>query len=246
MAITISFGNNKGGVGKSTASSITSFVLAKHSKVLAVDFDSQGHLTSYLLPDEPTDGRSVFEAMLVENARPYIHKVNVRLDVLPANAELAIFNPDDPYKLKRTLESVADDYDFIIIDMPPHLGKHTYSALSASDYNVVKSLADPFSYFTTEGYLKTIEDVRAHTNQELKIAGVLVTMMDPYSRIDKETESRIRKMYHVFDTVIRKKTHIKQFTLTGISDKSKPQREALEQYYRFAKELRSVVHTAGV
>lgn len=249
MAATISFGIQKGGVGKTTTTAITSYLLAKEHKVLAVDFDSQGNLTQFLTQQNIYDftERTVLQAVKAKDAAPYVHRITDNLHILPAEDLLATFSRylyqsyrGDPSQLLReTLDTVKQQYDFIIIDLPPNLGDQTINALTASDYAVVMLQSEPFCYDALDRYLETLTEIQKRTNPDLTLAGILTTMLDSRTTIDAVILEKARTDYEdvVFDSVIRRRSRIKEFSVYGIQEQTKADAEALEPYIAFTKEL---------
>lgn len=251
MGITISFGIQKGGAGKTTTTAITAFLLANQGKkVLAVDFDSQGNLTQFLTQRNIYDftKRTALEALKEQNAAPYIHPVSDNLDILPAEDLLITFSSwlyqkypgrDPAHVLRTALETVKDRYDFILIDLPPNLGDHTINGLTASDFAVVMLQSEPFCHDALDRYLETLQLVKAKINQELVLAGILTVMLDARTTLDTAILDRVRSEYEdiVFSSVIKRRSRIKEFTVTGLQLTTKADQDALEPYNKFVKEL---------
>ncbi|WP_245699913.1 ParA family protein [Paenibacillus glacialis] len=218
MGITISFGIQKGGAGKTTTTAITAFLLDKAGKkVLAVDFDSQGNLTQFLTQRNIYDftKRTVLEALKEQNVEPYIHHVSENLDIVPAEDLLITFSSwlyqkyhgTDPSRVLRdTLESVKGEYDSILIDLPPNLGDHTINALTASDFAVVMLQSEPFCHDALDRYLEMLQLVKTETNPDLVLAGILTVMLDARTTLDTVILDRVRSDYEniVFQSVIKR------------------------------------------
>lgn len=253
MGITISFGIQKGGVGKTTTTAITSYLLSKESKVLAVDFDSQGNLTGMLTQKNIYDftGHTVLQAVKEKNAASYIHTVTENLDILPAEDFLALFPQflHREYKgnpatlLKETLAEIKDNYDYILIDLPPNLGDHTINGLVASDYAVVMLQSEPFCYDALDRYLEFLQGVQDNVNPDLSLAGILTTMLDSRATLDSSILKQAEEDFEdvVFSSVIKRRSRIKEFTIAGIQDRLKTDKDALLPYTEFKKELISRV-----
>jgi len=251
MGTTISFGIQKGGAGKTTTTAITAFLLAQSGKkVLAVDFDSQGNLTQFLTQRNIYDftKQTSLEALKEQNAAPYIHSVSTNLDILPAEDLLITFSrwlyqeyrrKDVAFVLKNTLETVKDLYDFILIDLPPNLGDHTINGLTASDYAVVMLQSEPFCHDALDRYLETLQIVKNRTNPDLVLAGILTVMLDARTTLDTAILDKARNDYEdiVFNSVIKRRSRIKEFTITGLQLTTKADHDALEPYNNFVKEL---------
>ncbi|MCC8438707.1 ParA family protein (plasmid) [Brevibacillus sp. M2.1A] len=260
MGVTIAVGVQKGGVGKSTTSAITSYLLSREGKkVLAVDFDSQGNLTQFLSMRNIYDftNQTVLQAVKEQDARPYIHHITENLHLLPAEDFLSGF-PAWLHKtyggkgnlintvLRETLAVVKDQYDYIIIDMPPNLGDHTINGLTAADYAVVMLQSEKFCYDALDRYLEfLIDGIKAKTNPDIVLAGILATMNDSRAALDNSILEQAREEYQdlMFQTVIKRRSRIKEYTVIGLQDHTKADKEALEQYYEFIQELKERVQS---
>lgn len=264
-ATIISFGLQKGGVSKTTTSTLSAFILARQGhRVLMVDMDSQGNATQFLTGKSPYDfqGKTVLEACKERDPRPYIVSINDNLHLLPAEDLLSTFSRwlFDEYKpqlikngaadpnalslvLRDTLNVVNDVYDYIILDLPPNLGEQTLNGMAASDFCVVMAQSEPFSYDALQRYLETLEHVHDRINPNTKLAGILTTLLDARTALGNFIRNRIAEEYEglVFDTVIRRKSRIIEFSFEGISDRNKTDREALEMYESFVEELKTRV-----
>lgn len=257
MGITISFGIQKGGVGKTTTTAITAYLLSQESTVLAVDFDSQGNLTQFLTQQNIYDftENTILEAVKEKNAIPYIHPISENLHILPAEDLLATFSryiyqsyKGDPAQLLReTLDPIKDQYDYILVDLPPNLGDQTINGLTASDYAVVMLQSEPFCYDALDRYLETLALIQQKTNPNITLLGILTSMMDTRTTIDAAIIEKSREDYDdvVFETIIKRRSRIKEFTISGIQDKTKADRDALDTYYNFVKELKQRVKEAS-
>ncbi|AIF68425.1 chromosome partitioning protein (plasmid) [Terribacillus saccharophilus] len=250
MGTTISFGIQKGGVGKTTTTAITSYLLSEMGyKTLAVDFDSQGNLTGMLTQRNIYDftDHTVLQAVKEKDAAKYIHNVSENLDILPAEDFLALLPQflHREYKgkpatvLRETLEPVKDQYDFILIDLPPNLGDHTINGLTASDYAVVMLQSEPFCYDALERYLEFLQGVKTNANDELMLGGILTTMLDSRATLDNSILDQAKEDYGdlLFASVIKRRSRIKEFTIEGIQNRLKNDQVALEPYKKFIEEL---------
>jgi chromosome partitioning protein len=248
MAKIITFGIQKGGSAKTTSSGITAYLLSEKYRVLAVDLDSQGNLTELLTQRDIYDfhGRTVLEAMKEKNARPYIHPVSESLHLLTAEDHLATFSRwlyssyqgNKSLVLKETLESVKDEYDFIIIDTPPALGDQTINALSASDAVVAMFETSKFCYSALSRFLETVVHVQEKVNPDLKVAGILRTMIDSRRVDNKALLELVEEEYNdwCFETVIYRKASTGRLSISGFQD-NREVNQAVSQYRDFLKEL---------
>ncbi|WP_422661782.1 ParA family protein (plasmid) [Paenibacillus sp. EC2-1] len=262
MGKTISFGIQKGGCGKTTVTAMVATILSRIGfKVLAVDYDSQGNLTQFLTQRDPYDftKKTVFEACKALDARPYIHEINENLSILTAEDFLAGLNSwiyteyaaqlqregnTDKYApskiLMKTLETVKDEYDFILVDLPPNLGELTINGMAASDYAVVILQAEPFCKSSLERYLETLQHTINVINPDTRLLGILTAMIDSRYLMSQHILETTREEYGelVFDTIIRRKARVLEYTFEGISNWNyKADREAQQMYISLVDEI---------
>lgn len=253
MSVTISFMLQKGGVGKSTTTGILAYLLSrKGKKVLVVDMDSQGNVST-LLSQRSTytfSNETILEAIEDQDPVPYIVKCGDLLDLLPSDDLLAIYGrriyelQHEGFKgspilyLKNTLDLVKDNYDYILIDCPPSLNEQTTSALSASDYVVTVLQAEVYAYQALTRFFETLFHIRNNVNPNLTMIGIVVGLIDRYTLQDSILEE-CKEEYGslVFGSVIRRLARIAEFATLGITDSRKDQKVALEQYEILLDEL---------
>jgi chromosome partitioning protein len=248
MAKIITFAVQKGGSSKTTSAGITAYLLSKQYKVLAIDLDSQANLSELLLQKDVDElyGKTIFEALQKQDTHGYIQKVTDSLDVIPSDDQLATFSRwlYTKYKgnhslvLERTLESINDNYDFIIIDTPPALGDITINALCASDGIVVMFETSKFCYSAIGRFLSTAKIAQQKVNPKLKILGILCSMIDNRRTDNKQCLELAREEYKgfIFDTVIQRKATTGRLPLYGFIDNPEIE-SAVEQFKPFIKEL---------
>lgn len=250
MAITISFGLQKGGVGKTTSVALTSYVLSKRGyKVLAVDMDPQGNLSQFLSrkPLKFFENKTVFEAIKEEDPLPYIHEISEELHLLPADDLLFSFSVYlmEEHKgsanraLANTLDKVYDDYDFILIDLPPHLGEETINGITASNYVVAVMQTEPMAYDALRRFIETVNEIKEQTRNDLVLLGILPTLTDTRVVLADETIKKAKQKYGdlVFNTVIRRRNRLAEFSIMGITEKDRQDIDAIEHYIYFTREL---------
>lgn len=207
MAKIIAVANQKGGVGKTTTSvNIAAGLAYLNQRVLLVDFDAQGNATQGLGCCAPKYNvqHSVYDLIMNQSSfqQTVQHLKEPPLDILPATIDLAGADLQmSEYKtgrenfLKRQLEPVQDQYDFIIIDCPPSLGLLNTNALTAADTVLIPVQCE---YYALEGLtqlLSTIRLVNRLFNNKLKIEGVLLTMYDSRTNLSKEVSEEVRKYF---------------------------------------------------
>ncbi|WP_067936890.1 ParA family protein [Alicyclobacillus kakegawensis] len=256
MAVTLSFMLQKGGVGKTTTMGIMSFLLARMGKkVLAVDMDSQGNVSTLLLQRNvyTFSNETILEAVEDQDPRPYIVPSDEipNLHVIPADDLLAIYGrriyeiqreeqrsvPPLLY-LKQTLDVVQDEYDYILIDCPPSLNEQTLSALAASDCVVTVLQAEVYAYQALTRFFETLFHVKKNVRPDLVMLGIAVGLTDRYTLQDTILdECRDEYGALIFNTVIRRLARVAEFATLGISDARKDQKTALTQYEDLLKEI---------
>jgi chromosome partitioning protein len=247
VAKVITYSLQKGGVGKTTTCGLSAYLLSKQGyKVLAIDMDSQGNLTQLIsgFDDlEPFYKETIKEAMEQGNVDPFIKVASDNLHYVPADDFLVLINDyKGPYQkaslLRESIESVKDEYDFILIDTPPNLSMQTVNALIASDYVVIMFETAKFSYNAIPRFLDSIEGAKANGNPNLEIVGILPTLSDARRNDSKELLEIIRDEYAdlVFNTTISRKAAIGRLSVYGFYDNPEI-KQATELHESFIKEL---------
>ncbi|MEI8200515.1 MAG: ParA family protein [Eubacteriales bacterium] len=213
MTNVISIVNQKGGVGKTTTTVNLSAYLAQHGeKVLVIDLDPQGNATSGYGFDKSALETSVYD-MLVNDTpiKEVIQSTNrENIDMCPTNINLAgaevelVSAMSRETILKRAVDTISENYDFILIDCPPSLGLLTLNALAASTDVIVPIQGE---YYALEGLtqlIDTINLVRKHLNPTIGIFGVVITMFDGRTQLTRQVTEEVRKYFgeKVFNTVI--------------------------------------------
>ena len=244
----ISFGIQKGGSSKTTTAGVTSYLLARQYKVLAVDMDSQGNLTEFLgrRGVDNFSGQTILEAMKDGDVTDYIFEISDNLHLVPADDLLATFSRwlyndhrgDKAHVLKETLAPVMDSYDYIILDTPPALGDLTINALSASDRVVAMFEASIFCYGALGRFLETCWHVREKVNPNLAVAGILRGLIDARRTDNKALISQVLETYGelCFETILTRNAAAGRLPLVGFENNNELDR-AVAQYEKFVKEL---------
>src|SRR5881398_1035884 len=215
-----SIASQKGGVGKTSSSiSLSAGIARKGKKVLLIDIDSQANSSKVLLPNYPQlqKQQTIFTTILDRNPLP-IHKTQLpNLDIVPSHillsntdVELTTAIDHREERLKKELDKVKGNYDYIFIDCPPALSWLTVNAFTASDKVIVVVSPGYFELDSIKQISKTLVDVRTFFNPTLELMGYLFTMSDP--TLNTSTSLQIMRQTYtddVFKTVIPRNTDIR-------------------------------------
>lgn len=228
MAKIISLANQKGGVGKTTTAINLSAALANEGKrVLLIDADPQANASSGLGVDIRAVEATIYECLVNGiDPKPAIVKTEVKnLDLIPSHidlvgAEIEMLGLEQRETiLKRVVEAVESDYDYILIDCSPSLGLITVNALTASHSVIIPVQAEFFALEGIAKLLNTIKIIKSKLNPELQISGFLVTMYDNRLKLSTQVFEEVKKHFGklVFDTVIPRNVRLSEAPSHGLS-----------------------------
>ena len=252
MGRVIALANQKGGVGKTTTSINLGACLAKlGQKVLLVDADAQGNATSGLGIRKADIKADVYDVLVneVPMTDVIIHTSRKNLDIVPATIQLSgaeIELTSQMAREKRLADAVVpirDSYDYILIDCPPSLGMLTINAFTACDTILIPVQSE---YYALEGLsqlLNTIQLVQKHFNPNLKIEGVLLTMLDARTNLGNEVVEEVKRFFKdkVYQTIIPRNVRLSEAPSHGMSIIDyDPSSRGAKEYMALAKEVLAV------
>ena len=249
MGKIIAFANQKGGVGKTTSAvNIAASVGILGKSVLLIDLDPQGNTTSGVGINKKNLKSTSYEILIgeIEAEKAILSTEFKNLSVIPSNISLAgaefdLYQLEErEYRLKKQLESIKDNYDYIFIDCPPSLGMITVNALAAADAVIIPMQCE---YYALEGLsqlMLTIRKIKQLYNAELEICGILITMFNGRLILTMQVISELKKYYadKLFKTPISRNVRLSEAPSFGTPvyyhDKSS---KGAKEYLDVAKEL---------
>ena len=249
MGRIIAVANQKGGVGKTTtAINLSSCLASLGKKVLAIDMDPQGNMTSGLGIDKNEVEYTVYELILGQVG---IEKVICKdalenLDVLPTNinlsaAEIELIGVEEKeFIIRKEVDKVKKNYDFIVIDCPPSLSMLTINAMTTADSVLVPIQCE---YYALEGLsqlIHTIDLVKERLNPELKIEGVVFTMYDARTNLSLQVVENVKDNLQqtIYKTIIPRNIRLAEAPSHGLPiNLYDPKSSCAESYMLLAEEV---------
>ena len=265
MATVITFGNFKGGTGKTTNSAMIAYTLSNLGyKTLLIDLDPQANATALYLRTKQklTDNIVTFDKTLMSaiadgDLPGIIIDIKENLYLLPSFADFTSYPlflekkfPNN--QLSRVtyfdslLSEIKENYDFILIDVPPTLSSYTDSALFASDYTIIVLQTQERSLVGAEAYIVYLQELIDNYHADFDILGVLPVLLKNNSRVDESTLEVAKNKFgkdNMFKTLVKNMERLKRYDIIGITDpklikkSDVHDKRVMELYQKVTKEM---------
>ena len=249
MGRIIAIANQKGGVGKTTtAINLSASLAEKGRKVLAIDMDPQGNMSSGLGLDKNSIDGTIYDMIIGEaDVEEVIHKNTIEnLDILPSNVDLSAVEiemidvENKEFVVKNSIQKIRNNYDYVIIDCPPSLSLLTVNAMTTADSVLVPIQCE---YYALEGLsqlIHTVELVKDRLNPVLEIEGVVFTMYDARTNLSLQVVENVKDNLeqNIYKTIIPRNIRLAEAPSFGTPiNQYDPRSAGAESYMRLAEEV---------
>ncbi|MDV2540881.1 ParA family protein [Enterococcus faecalis] len=258
-ALTLTVGNYKGGVGKTTNSVLIGYTLANMGiKTLIVDLDPQANATKTLTltkmineNDEIiTIDKTIMKAIADGTLADIQIKVSDNLYMLPSNIDFEEFpkflykntssQEEEDFYLDKLLKPLKKEYEIIIIDVPPMSKEVTRNAVTTSDYVLISLQTQERSLTGAENYIDELDKLNSLYSLNLIVVGLLPVLLKNQGSVDEYVIESAKEIFgedNMFDTIIPQMERIKRFDINGITNKDRHDKKVLEKYVNVTNEL---------
>jgi len=242
--------NQKGGVGKTTTNiNLAACLALKGKKILILDIDPQGNTTSGMGINKKGLENTMYEVLINDKIKPRdaIMKTTIKnIDIIPSSVQLAgaeielVQLESREKRLKKSIDLIKDDYDYIFIDCPPSLGLLTINSLTAVDSVLIPIQCEFYALEGVSQLMSTIELVKQNLNKNLEIQGVILSMFDGRTNLSIQVVEEVKKHFRekVYTTVIPRNVRLAEAPSFGLPITAyDPKSKGAEAYMDFADEF---------
>lgn len=221
--------NQKGGVGKTTTTiNLAAFLASAGRRTLVIDLDPQSNTTTGFGVDPHRVGTSIYELLVHDgvslpdalraDVRPNLSLLPAKVDLYAADLDL-VYMEQREFRLKRILDSLRGQYDFVLIDCPPSLGLLTVNALTTADGVILPLQCEYFALEGMQQLLNTVRLVRDRLNPKIALFGVVLTMYDPRTKLAAEVVDEITQHFpkEKFQTLIPRNVRLSEAPSFGLT-----------------------------
>lgn len=242
--------NQKGGVGKTTTNiNLAACLALKGKRVLILDIDPQGNTTSGMGISKKGLDKTMYEVLINDKLHPQEAILNTsveNLDIIPASVQLAgaeielVQLEGREKRLKKALDKIKTNYDYIFIDCPPSLGLLTINSLTAVDSVLIPIQCEFYALEGVSQLMSTIDLVKKSLNINLEIQGVILSMFDGRTNLSIQVVEEVKKYFKqkVYTTVIPRNVRLAEAPSYGMPiTEYDPKSKGAEAYFDFAEEF---------
>ncbi|GDZ83420.1 copy number control protein [Leuconostoc citreum] len=259
QAITLTVGNFKGGVGKTTNSILIAYTLAqKGIKTLVIDLDPQANATKTLTLtklNQDEDGILTFEKTLMRGiADNKIDDLPIKiidnLFLMPSNIDFEEFakflyqntdnQTDEDFYFSKLLDPIKESFDIIIIDVPPMSKEITRNAVTSSDYVLISLQTQEHSLTGAENYIEELNKLNEKYDLNLTVVGLLPVLLKNTGTVDEYIIDNAKEIFgesNIFSTIVPQMERIKRFDISGITNHDRHDLKVLQKYNEVTDEL---------